>query len=161
MMTVASDNIPYFRGVPRQRGRGLGALALSVARTAIPIFRNFIVPAAKKVGRDFVTSAVPELSDVISGKQSFKKALKSSAKKTIKNQVGGGSRALTRNHRRVTSSSTKTRRRRGRQRSTSTVTNKKRTKTTNKRTRKPGKKNTIKRKSKERSRNDFFQNLLE
>ena len=88
-MTVASDNIPYFRGVARRRGRGLGALALSVARTAIPIFRNFIVPAAKKVGRDFVTSAVPELSDVISGKQSFKKALKSSAKKTIKIRLEG------------------------------------------------------------------------
>ena len=66
-MTVDSIDMPYFKGIPRQRGRGLGALALSVARTAIPIFRNFIVPAAKKVGRDFIKSAVPEIDEALSG----------------------------------------------------------------------------------------------
>ena len=30
-------HLPHFSGVPRQRGRGLGALAGTIARTAFPI----------------------------------------------------------------------------------------------------------------------------
>ena len=46
-MTVDSIDMPYFKGIPRQRGRGLGALALSVARTAIPILQ-FYCPSCQK-----------------------------------------------------------------------------------------------------------------
>ena len=41
-------HLPHFSGVPRQRGRGLGALAGTIARTAFPILKRFVVPAAKK-----------------------------------------------------------------------------------------------------------------
>ena len=42
--------IPYYRGVGRQRGRGFGALAQVIGKTAIPFLRKYIVPAAKRVG---------------------------------------------------------------------------------------------------------------
>ena len=38
--------IPNYRGVGRQRGRGFGELAQAIARTAIPFLRKYIVPAA-------------------------------------------------------------------------------------------------------------------
>ena len=41
-------NLPYFKGVPRQRGRGFGALARTVARTTLPILKKYVLPAAKK-----------------------------------------------------------------------------------------------------------------
>ena len=41
-------NLPYFKGVPRQRGRGFGALARTVARTTLPIFKKYVLHAAKK-----------------------------------------------------------------------------------------------------------------
>ena len=40
-------HLAHFSGVPRQRGRGLGALAGTIARTAFPILKRFVVPAAK------------------------------------------------------------------------------------------------------------------
>ena len=167
-MTVDSINMPYFKGVPRQRGRGLGALALSVARTAIPIFRNFIVPAAKKVGRDFIKSAVPEIGEVVSGNQSLKRALRSSAKSTIKKQVGGGSvGGSTSKKRRVTvRRSTRSSSRRRRRASTRTSTNRGRRKrgvgnkrkSTRKTSTRPIKR---KKKSQSRSREDFFKKLID
>ena len=33
---VADSDLPYFRGYSRQRGRGFGALAQTIGRTAIP-----------------------------------------------------------------------------------------------------------------------------
>ena len=50
---VASNQveIPYYRGIGRQRGRGFGALAQVIGRTAIPFLRKYIVPAAKRVGQ--------------------------------------------------------------------------------------------------------------
>ena len=165
-MTVDSINMPYFKGVPRQRGRGLGALALSVARTAIPIFRNFIVPAAKKVGRDFIKSAVPEIGEVVSGNQSLKRALRSSAKSTIKKQVGGGSVGSTSKKRRVTVRRSARSSRRRRRASTRTSTNRGRRKrgvgnkrkSTRKTSTRPIKR---KKKSQSRSREDFFKKLID
>ena len=54
-------HLPHFSGVPRQRGRGLGALAGTVARTAFPILKRFVVPAAKKIGRDAIDIAIPQV----------------------------------------------------------------------------------------------------
>lgn len=89
---MAASSLPYFKGVPRQRGRGLGALAGTIARTAFPIMKRYIVPVVKKVGRDLVSSAVPEIGEVLSGKTSVKKALKRTASNTISKQIGGGRR---------------------------------------------------------------------
>ena len=81
--------MPYFSGAPRQRGSGLGSLALSVARTAMPIFRKFVVPTMKSIGRDLITEAVPELGYALAGDKSLKEATKSTLRRTVKKQVGG------------------------------------------------------------------------
>ena len=61
--------IPYYRGVGRQRGRGFGALAQVIGRTAIPFLRKYCVPAAKRVGADLLEFAVPEIAEVVSGRR--------------------------------------------------------------------------------------------
>ena len=69
--------LPYYKGIGRQRGRGFGALAQVIGRTAIPFLRKYIVPAAKRVVADLLEFAVPEVADVVSGKKNFKTAAKS------------------------------------------------------------------------------------
>ena len=53
---VASNTLelPYYKGIGRQRGRGFGALAQVIGRTAVPFLRKYIVPAAKRVGVDLL-----------------------------------------------------------------------------------------------------------
>ena len=92
MVASRQVEIPYYRGVGRQRGRGFGALSQVIGRTAIPFLRSYIVPAAKRVGADFLEFAVPEIAEVISGRKSFKSAAKSVGKQTLKKQLGQGNR---------------------------------------------------------------------
>ena len=61
MVASRQLQIPYYRGVGRQRGRGFGALAQVIERTAIPFLHKCIVPAAKCVGTDLLEFAVPEI----------------------------------------------------------------------------------------------------
>ena len=93
MVASRQIEIPYYRAVGRQRGRGFGALAQVIGRTAIPILRKYIVPAAKRVGADLLEFAAPEIGEVISGRKSFKSAAKSVGKKTLKKQLGESSRS--------------------------------------------------------------------
>ena len=44
----------------------------------------------QKIGRDVIESAIPEIGGVLSGQTSIKKAVKKTAKSTIRKQVGGG-----------------------------------------------------------------------
>ena len=83
-------NLEYFKGTPQQRGRGLGAVAGKIARTAFPIFRKYVLPTAKKIGKDALEAALPELGEVIAGRSLIKKATKQTAKKTVIKQLGGG-----------------------------------------------------------------------
>ena len=83
--------IPFYRDVGRQRGRGFGALAQINGRTAIPFLRKYIVPAAKRVGADLLEFAVPEIAGAVSGRRIFKTAAKSVRKQTLKKQLGEGS----------------------------------------------------------------------
>ena len=76
MVASRQVEIPFYRGVGRQRGRGLGALAQVIGRTAIPFLREFIVPAAKHVDADLLEFAVPEIAEVVSGRKKFKTAAK-------------------------------------------------------------------------------------
>ena len=66
---VADSDLPYFRGYTRQRGRGFGALAQTIGRTAIPFLRRYVVPAAKRVGADLLDIAAPEIGNVLTGKK--------------------------------------------------------------------------------------------
>ena len=89
---VASNTleIPYYKGIGRQRGRGFGALAQVIERTAIPFLRKYIVPAAKRVGADLLEFAVPEEADVVSGTKKLKTAGKSVGRQTLRERLGSG-----------------------------------------------------------------------
>ena len=66
--TNQASVLPYFSGHYRQRGSGFGALASGIGRIALPIARKFILPAAKRVGKELLLQSVPELMDVVSKK---------------------------------------------------------------------------------------------
>ena len=95
MVASREVEIPYCRGVGRQRGRGLGALAQVIGRTAIPFLRKCIVPAAKRLGADLLEFAVPETAEVVSGRKNIKTAAKSVGRQTLRKQFGEGSRRRT------------------------------------------------------------------
>ena len=90
MVASRQVEIPYYRGVGRQRGRGFGALAQVIGRTVIPFLRKCIVPAAKRIGADMLEFAAPEIGEVFSGRKSFKSAAKRVGKQTFKKQLGQG-----------------------------------------------------------------------
>ena len=92
MVDSRQVEIPYYGGVGRQRGRGFGALAQVIGRTAIPFLRKHIVPAAKRVGADLLEFAAPEIGEVTSGRKSFKSAAKSVGRQTLGKQLGEGNR---------------------------------------------------------------------
>ena len=93
MVASRQVEIPIYRGIGRQRGRGFGALAqVIIGRTAIPILRKYIVPAAKRVGADLLEFAAPEIGEVISGRKSLKTAAKSVGKQNLKKQLCSGSK---------------------------------------------------------------------
>ena len=82
--------MPHFSGHNRQRGSGFGALAMGIGRVALPLARKFIVPAAKRIGKELLVHAAPELIDIATRKKMPKQALKNTVKNTIKKQVGAG-----------------------------------------------------------------------
>ena len=90
MVASRQVEIPYYRAVGRQRGRGFGALAQVIGRTAVPFLRKYVVPAAKRIGADMLEFAVPEIAEVVSGRKNFKTAAKSVGKKTLRKQLGEG-----------------------------------------------------------------------
>ena len=89
---IASNTLvlPYYKSIGRQRGRGFGALAQVIGRTAIPFLRKYIVPAAKRVGVNLLEFAVPEVADVVSGRKIFKTAPKSVGRQTLGKQLEDG-----------------------------------------------------------------------
>ena len=84
--------IPYYRAVGRQRGRGFEALAQVIGRTAIPFLRKYIVPAAKRGGADLLEFAVPEIAEVFIVRKNFKTAANSVGRHTARKQLGSSSR---------------------------------------------------------------------
>ena len=93
MVASRQVEIPFHRGIGRQRGRRFGALAQVIVRTAIPILRKYIVSAAKRVGAD-LEFAVPEIA-VVNGRKNFKTGAKSVGRQTLRKQLGSGSRKRT------------------------------------------------------------------
>ena len=80
---------PYFSGHYRQRGSGFWASAAGIGRDALSIARKFLWPVAKKIGRELIVQAAPELVDGVTKIKSPKQAIKSSVQKTVRKQVGG------------------------------------------------------------------------
>ena len=92
MVASRQVEIPYYRGVGRQRGRGFGALAKVIWRIAIPILRTYIVPAAKRNCADLLEFAVPENAEVVSARKNIKTAAKKVGRQTLRKQLGEGIR---------------------------------------------------------------------
>ena len=93
MVPSRQVEIPIYRPICRQRGRGFGALSQVIGRTAIPFLPNFIVPAAKRVGADLLEFAAPANAEVVGGRKNFKtKSAKSVGRQTLRKQFGSGSR---------------------------------------------------------------------
>ena len=95
MVASREVEIPNWRAVGRQRGRGFGALVQVVGRTTIPFLCKYIVPAAKRVGADLLEFAVPEVAEVVNGIKNFKTATKSVRKQTLEKNIwvkGAGKR---------------------------------------------------------------------
>ena len=88
MVASIQVEVPYYRAVGRQRGRGFGALAQIIGRTAVPFLRKYVVLAAKRIGAYMLEFAVPEIAEVVSGRKNFKTAAKSVGKKTLRKQLG-------------------------------------------------------------------------
>ena len=71
MVVSGQAEIPFYRGVGPQHGRGYGALAQVIGRNATPFLPNWIVPAAKRVGADLLEFAAPEIAEVVCGRKKF------------------------------------------------------------------------------------------
>ena len=84
--------IPYYRVVGRQKGRGFGALAQVIGRNAIPFLGKYVVSATKRIRADMMAFAAPEIGEVFSGRKSFKTAAKSVGMRTLKKQLNCGSK---------------------------------------------------------------------
>ena len=92
MVASRQKEIPFYRGVGRQRGRGFSALAQVIGRIAILFLRKNIVPAVKRLGADLLEFAVPEIAEVVSGRKNIKTAAKSVGRQILRKQLGSGSR---------------------------------------------------------------------
>ena len=95
--------MPHFSGHYRQRGSGFGALAMGIGRVALPLARKFIIPAAKRIGKELLVQAAPELINIATRKKTPKQALKSTVKNTIKKQVENGKKSARKIKKRKTS----------------------------------------------------------
>ena len=84
MVASREVELPYYRGVGIQRGRGFGALAQVIGRTATPFLKKYVVPAARRIFAGMLGFGVPEFADVVSGKQNFKAAAKNVERQTLK-----------------------------------------------------------------------------
>ena len=54
MFASNTFELPCYKSIGRQRGRGFGALAQIFGRTTIHFSIKYIVPAAKRVGADLL-----------------------------------------------------------------------------------------------------------
>ena len=79
-----ATSLPHFSGHYRQRGSGFGALAAGIGRVALPLARRFILPTAKRIGKELLKQSVPEILDVVGSKKSPKQAFKNTIGKTVK-----------------------------------------------------------------------------
>ena len=96
-----ASSLPHFSGHYRQRAGGFGALASGIGRVALPLARKFVLPAAKRIGKELLLQGVPELMDVIGKKKSPKQALKNTISNTVKKQTGGSLALRMRRMRRI------------------------------------------------------------
>ena len=66
----ANQALSHFSGHYRKRGSGFGALAAGIGRVALPLARRFILPTAKRIGKELLKQIVQEILDVVGNKNS-------------------------------------------------------------------------------------------
>ena len=76
----------YF-GPTRQRGSGLGSAALRMGRYALPLLEKYVIPTAKRVGKEFIHNLTPEVAQVIQGREKPIAALEKAVVKTYNQEV--------------------------------------------------------------------------
>ena len=65
-----------FHGPARQFGSGgMDAFAMRMGRVAMPLMKKYVLPGAKEFGRNLVSSFVPELANIVSGKKRTRKTV--------------------------------------------------------------------------------------
>ena len=91
MVAPRQVEIPFYRGIGRQRRKRFGWFAQVFGRKAIPFLCNYVVPATNCVSAELMEFAAPENAEVVSGGKSFKNAAMSVRRQTLKKQLGDGS----------------------------------------------------------------------
>jgi hypothetical protein len=82
-------NIAGYRGAGFQRGYGIGGIFKSLARYAIPLFKQ----GAKVVGKRALKAATERLQDVLQGKN-VRKSAKTHGREVVKDFAEQGAKAL-------------------------------------------------------------------
>ena len=72
MVAQSSAYFLIFRGLARQHGRGFSALVQILGRTAILFVKNYIVPAAKKIGQIYLELLLQRLEKLSVDKKNSK-----------------------------------------------------------------------------------------
>ena len=103
MIAQSPANFLILLGYARQRGRGFGALAQTLGRTAIRFIKKYIVPAAKRIGADLFEIAPPEIGEAVSGRKKLKTFANDVGTKTVRKQLVGGKKKSKRRTRRAIS----------------------------------------------------------
>ena len=85
IVAQSSANFTIFRGHARQRGRGFGALAQTLGRTAIPFIKKYIVPAAKRIGAVYLKMPLQRLKKLSVDENNSKRLQKMLEQKQFKN----------------------------------------------------------------------------
>ena len=88
MVASRQVEILFNKGIGRQRVRKFDALAQVIGRTALHFFCT--VPAAKHVGAHLSEFSVPEIADVLNGRESFKAAAKKVGRQSRGKHLGSG-----------------------------------------------------------------------
>ena len=93
MVASRQVDIPFHRGVGRQRGRGFGARCTckSYWENCNSFLSKYNVPAAECVDVDLLEFAAPEIAEAVSGRRNFKTAAKIVGRQTLKKQFGSDS----------------------------------------------------------------------
>ena len=81
MVASGQVEIPFFKGIGRQRRPRFGALAQVIGRIANPFMLKHIVPAAKRMTADLLEIAEPEIANLVSRRKHFKTAANSVRRK--------------------------------------------------------------------------------
>ena len=77
-----------FTGHALEQGSGFGSLALGVGRVAFLFPKKVLLPAVQSNGEKFFIQSLPPMMEVVTKKNSFKRAAKHALRKIVRKQKG-------------------------------------------------------------------------